>query len=97
MAAVTRLGDQCSGHGCWPPRPNTEGSPDVFANGIAIHREGDAWAQHTCPDIPETHSSVLASGSSTVFVNGREIGRINDPVACGSFVVQGSPDVFAGD
>nr|WP_275098118.1 PAAR domain-containing protein [Sedimenticola hydrogenitrophicus] len=96
MPAVTRLGDQCTGHGCWPSRPNVEASPDVFANGIAAHRQGDAWAAHTCPSIPETHASVLAAGSGSVFVNGRQLARIGDPVACGSACSQGSPDVFAG-
>ena len=96
MPAVTRLGDSCSGHGCWPPRPSTGASPDVFVNGIAVHRQGDAWAPHTCPTIPETHDSVLASGSSTVYVNGKQIGRIGDPVVCGSTVASGSANVFAG-
>jgi uncharacterized Zn-binding protein involved in type VI secretion len=72
------------------------GSSDVFVNGIAVHRQGDGWAAHTCPDIPETHASVLASGSSTVYVNGKQIGRVGDPVACGSSVATGSSNVFAG-
>lgn len=96
MPAVTRLGDACTGHGCWPPRPSTGASPDVFVNGIAAHREGDAWAPHTCPTIPETHASVLAAGSTTVFVNGKPLGRIGDPVACGSSVAVGSANVFSG-
>lgn len=96
MPAVTRLGDACTGHGCWPPRPSTGASPDVYVNGIAAHRQGDAWAAHTCPSIPETHGSVLGSGSSTVFCNGLQLGRIGDPVACGSTVAAGSADVFAG-
>lgn len=96
MPAVTRLGDSCTGHGCWPPRPSTGASPNVYANGIAVHRQGDAWAAHTCPSIPETHASALAAGSSTVYANGKQIGRIGDLVACGSSVAAGSGDVFAG-
>lgn len=65
-------------------------------NGIPAHRQGDAWASHTCPSIPETHASSLASGSASVFVNGKQLGRIGDPVACGSSVAAGSPNVFAG-
>jgi len=90
------MGDSGSGHGCWPPRPSTGGSGDVFVNGIAVHRAGDAWAPHTCPAIPETHASALAAGSSTVFANGQQVGRVGDPVACGSSVVAGSGNVFAG-
>lgn len=96
MPPVSRLGDICTGHGCWPSRPNVEASPNVFCNNIAVHRQGDAWAAHTCPPIPETHASVLAAGSSTVFVNGRQMARIGDPVACGSRVASGSPDVYCG-
>lgn len=96
MPAVARLGDACTGHGCWPPRPSTGSSPTVYANGIAVHRQSDGWAAHTCPAIPETHASSLAAGSTTVFANGLQLGRIGDPVACGSSVAAGSPDVFAG-
>lgn len=96
MPAVSRLGDTCTGHGCWPPRPSTGASPNVRVNGIAAHRQGDAWAAHTCPAIPETHASVLAAGSATVFANGKQLARIGDPVACGSSIAQGSANVFAG-
>ena len=44
MPAVTRLGDLCTGHGAFPPRPSTGASPNVFVNGIAVHRKGDSWA-----------------------------------------------------
>lgn len=93
---VARLGDICTGHGCWPPRSNVQGSPDVFVNNLPWHRQGDAWAPHTCPDIPETHASVLANGSPTVFINGKQAGRVGDPVACGGLVATGSPNVFCG-
>ncbi|CAE6923334.1 conserved protein of unknown function [Pseudomonas marincola] len=96
MPAVTRKGDACTGHGCWPPRPSTGASPDVFVNGIAAHRQGDGWAAHTCPTIPQTHASTLAMGSASVFANGKPLGRIGDPVACGSAVAAGSANVFAG-
>lgn len=94
MPAVTRLGDFCTGHGGWSPRPNIEGSDDVFVNGLPVHREGDAWAVHCHDD--NCHGSVLAKGSPSVFVNGHPIGRIDDPVQCGSRVAEGSPNVFAG-
>ncbi len=95
MPAVTRLGDACTGHGCFPARPSSGGSPAVFANGTAVHREGDGWSAHACPDTPP-HGGALASGSSTVFAEGRQLGRIGDPVDCGSGVAAGSGDVFAG-
>ncbi len=97
MPAVTRLGDACTGHGCWPPRPSSNASGDVFADGVGVHRVGDGWAAHTCPAIPETHASALAAGSPTVFANGRPAGRIGDAVACGSTVAAGSSTVFADE
>lgn len=94
MPAATRLGDECSGHGCFPPRVNDEGSSDVFINGIPAHRVGDHWVTHCCG--PACHDSVCATGSSTVFVNGKPAARIGDLVACGSAIAQGSPNVFFG-
>ncbi|MDT4848546.1 PAAR motif protein [compost metagenome] len=61
-----------------------------------MHRKGDSWEAHTCPAIPQTHASVLAEGSATVFANGKPLSRIGDPVACGSSVATGSANVFAG-
>ena len=99
MPAVTRLGDSCTGHDCFPPRKSSSGSGNVFVNGIPAHREGDSWETHTCthPKIPHgSHGGSLASGSSTVYVNGKPLGRIGDLVSCGSTVATGSGDVFAG-
>lgn len=95
MPAVTRLGDSCTGHGTFPPRASTGGSGDVYANGIAVHRQGDGWAVH-CNPTPTCHGSALAAGSSTVYANGLPLGRIGDPVACGSSVAAGSGNVYAG-
>ena len=96
MPAVTRLGDVCTGHGCWPSRPSNGASPNVFADNIPVHRQSDGWAVHCCPPIPLCHCSVLAAGSRTVFANVLQLGRIGDPVACGSSVASGSGTVFAG-
>ena len=98
MPAAARLGDMCTGHGCWPPRPNVQGSPNVFINGKPAHRVGDAWAEHCCVVEDELlcHSSVLRSGSSSVFINGKSAGRVGDAVYCGSSVASGSADVFIG-
>ena len=102
MPAVTRKGDLCSGHGtgsCWPARVSTGGSSNVFVNGDAAHRKSDIWAVHSCPNNG-SHSGLLSSGSSTVNVNGKPLGRIGDKVgtevSCSSKVAGGSENVFAG-
>ncbi|WP_102870507.1 PAAR domain-containing protein [Phaeobacter inhibens] len=95
MPGVTRKGDSCTGHGPFPPRASTGGSGSVFINGIAGHRQGDAWAVH-CDPQPVCHGGSLGTGSRTVYANGKQLGRIGDPVDCGSAVASGSGDVFAG-
>ena len=99
MPAVTRKGDSCTGHSCFPPRNSTSGSPNVFVNGKPAHRQGDSWETHCCThtDCPHgCHSGSLASGSASVYVNGKKLGRIVDSVDCGSAVASGSSNVFAG-
>lgn len=93
MPAVTRLGDVCTGHGCFPSRASVSGSPTVFVNGIPVHRQGDSWGVHCCGVC---HGSVLVSGSPSVFVDFQQVGRIGDPIACGSTVASGSGNVFVG-
>ena len=90
---ICRERDICTGHGCWPPRPNDQGSPNVFVNGKPWHRQGDHWMMHCCQPC---NDSYLAHGSPTVFINLLEAGRVGDPVACGSLVAKGSPDSFCG-
>jgi uncharacterized Zn-binding protein involved in type VI secretion len=94
MPAVVRLGDNCSGHGCYPARANTQASSNVFVNGKGVHRLGDAWSSHCC-GIP-CHDGTASSGSATVFVNGKPICRVGDSVSCGSTMAQGSNNVFSG-
>ncbi len=99
MPPVTRKGDTCTGHECFPPRNSTSGSNNVFVNDIPAHRQGDSWAVHTCthPEVPHgSHAGSLSSGSGTVYVNGRQLGRIGDPVSCGSSVATGSWNVYVG-
>ncbi|MEM4546861.1 MAG: PAAR domain-containing protein [Nitrososphaerota archaeon] len=94
MRGVVRLGDRSCGHGCFPARPNTQGSPNVFVNSKPAHRVGDAWDVHCCNGV--CHDGVAASGSATVFVNGRALCRVGDSISCGDMMCQGSPNVFCG-
>lgn len=91
MPAAHRLGDICTGHSCYPPRPNVQGSPNVFVNSIPSHRVGDGWGPHCCGGCHRGHA---ACGSPNVFVNGKPKCRIGDAVDCGSKMATGSPNVF---
>lgn len=95
MAAAARLGDLCTGHECYPPRDGVSASPNVFTNGRNSHRLNDPWKTHCCGD-DGCHASTVASGSRTVFINGKRATRIGDRIACGSLVAQGSRNVFIG-
>lgn len=95
---AARIGDSATGHGChFPPTNATAGSPDVFVNAIAAVRSGDAFASHACGTChAPTHLRALAAGSATVYVNGKQFGRVGDPIDCGGTVSAGSSDVFVG-
>ena len=95
MPAVTRIGDadvaHCSG------MTRAAGSGNVRANGIGISRQGDNNTGHLLPGVPcPSHSAPIASGSSTVFVNGKGCGRVGDAISGCTSVAAGSPNVFAG-
>lgn len=92
MPSITRLGDVDTGHGGWPPRGNVEGSPDVFANELPVHRETDEWPVH-CDDS-DCHDSQLEQGSINVFVNNLGASFSSSLETDGSFALQGSPNVF---
>ena len=62
--------------------------------GTGVVRLGDGWAVHCCGN--PCHAGAAASGSPTVFVNGRPACRIGDAVSCGSTMAEGSGDVFCG-
>jgi len=95
MPAVTRIGDadvaHCSG------MVRAQGSGNVFCNSIPISRQGDNNTGHLLPGVPcPSHAAPIATGSSTVFINGKGCGRVGDAVSGCTSVAAGSPDVFAG-
>ena len=95
MPAATRIGDADVTHCSTPHR--VEGSSDVFVNGIAWSRQGDNNDSHLLPGSPcPSHAAPIASGSSTVFVNGKGAGRIGDAISGCTSVAEGSSNVFAG-
>ena len=95
MPAVTRIGDadvaHCSG------MTRAVGSPNVNANGIPVSRQGDVNTTHLLPGVPcPAHAAPIATGSSTVFINGKGCGRVGDSISACTSVAAGSSNVFAG-
>jgi hypothetical protein len=46
MPGVARFQDVCTGHGCYPSRPNNQASPDTICNNRGVHRQSDSWEAH---------------------------------------------------
>lgn len=95
MPAVTRIGDADVTHCSTPLR--AAGSANVLVNNIPVSRQGDVNTVHLLPGSPcPAHASPIAVGSTSVFVNGKGIGRIGDAISGCTSVAAGSPNVFAG-
>ena len=97
MPAVTRKGDADVTHCTGMVRSGA--STNVFVNNIGVARQGDNNTTHLLPpNVPPcpAHSAPIASGSSTVFANGKGIGRVGDSIAGCTSVAAGSSNVFAG-
>jgi len=97
MLNVSKVGDTVSVHECGVVPTASTGSSDVYTNNIQTHRQGDTNTSHPysaigCP----THTTSLSSGSSSVYVNDKQVARITDPYGCGISLTQGSNNVFAG-
>ena len=89
---VHRLGDCNSGHDCFPPQTLCSASSNVLSNGIPIGRVGDCYTVHCCES--SCHSSVVATGSPNVLINGRNVARLGGLVSCGGVAVCSSPNVL---
>lgn len=90
MPDICLLGDEGTGHDGYSPRPNAEGDDYMTVNGRIVHCEGHAWGEH-CNSNGSCHTGVLERGSSYYTVNGAPVGRVSDPVDCGSKVATGDP------
>ena len=104
MPAVSRHRDKCAtGHKCDTTAPVLASQFQVHAEGKPILRKGDRVAPHVIknpsfpPSLPPCipHQAKLTGGSSTVFVNGRPIGRRGDRADFGA-MIQAASTVFAG-
>jgi uncharacterized Zn-binding protein involved in type VI secretion len=74
-----------------------EGSANVFVNNIKWSCQGDVNTVHLLPGDPcPPHAAPIATGSTTVFVNGDGAGRIGDAISDCTSVAVGSANVFAG-
>lgn len=92
MPNVAYSSSICDGACGFPPAPAQTWSDNVYANSNNVVRQSDLFVDHG-------HGSPrsVVSGSSTVFVNSKQIARIGDPLSCGANIATGSGNVIAGD
>jgi uncharacterized Zn-binding protein involved in type VI secretion len=102
MPAVARKDDTVlspdgSGYKCRMPlktKVDQVNSDKVYANNILIVVQGNRVALHNKSGCtPDT--STLSSYSSSVFIGGKNIGRIGDEYS-DNIIIKGSESVFAG-
>ena len=97
MAAVCRIGDADVTHCTGMTR--AAGSSNVFVNGLPVSRQGDNNTPHLLPPNKPPcpgHSAGIATGSTTVRINGLGCGRVGDGISGCTSVASGSSNVFAG-
>jgi len=92
---VVLLGDQGTDHQGFPPTPVIVGSPNVLIDGKPVARVGDALAPHSKPKHPP-HPRAIASGSSTVLINGIPAAVTGGTITCGGVTI-GSGSVVIAD
>jgi uncharacterized Zn-binding protein involved in type VI secretion len=85
---AVRVGDIGTAHDGYPQTPIITGSSTVKFDGIPAARLGDALAPHSKPKHP-IHSRSIASGSSTVFIDGKAAAITGGSVSCGGVLVGG--------
>jgi uncharacterized Zn-binding protein involved in type VI secretion len=95
MAQVARYShDKCNG-GCGNnPELSQTHSPNVYVEGSYVLRQSDTFVAHSFI-LPHVGRSV-ASGSNTVYCNGLQLARKDDPITCGAKIATGSATVHAG-
>ena len=96
MPAITRIGDNSTGHDACPPVPAVRGERMFTVSGSPVVRGGDSYAAHGCRSHP-SHSGVLAAGAPHMSTGEVPVGRIGDPISCGGSAAQGEQSFTVGD
>ena len=92
---IARTTDPISPHSPCGPGQCGVGSSKVLVENLMVYCVGHSTFPHGyvfC--VP--HVSVLTNGSSKVFVEGKQVGRVGDAHSCGVTIVSGSSKVMLG-
>lgn len=88
MAKAVKVGDQGTEHDGFPPTPVIAGSPTVNFDGSPAARVGDPLEPHDKPKHPP-HDRAIASGSSTVKIDGKAAAITGGAISCGGVTIGG--------
>ncbi|CDH00524.1 PAAR domain-containing protein [Xenorhabdus bovienii] len=83
MGNAVKIGDIGTEHGDCPATPVITGANSVKVDGAYLARQGGALQLHS------SHSRAIASGSNSVFIEGKPAARTGDTVDCGGVVIGG--------
>jgi len=92
--SISRIIDTTTGHCFEPHSPDYGLSESVFINGLPVVLIGTHFPTHTCGT--QRHDANQSQGSSSVFIEGKAVGRVGDQQDCVDLLAQGSSNVFAG-
>lgn len=96
MPGVTRVGDKCTGHDGYEPKPLIEGSKTFKVDGRFVGLVGCHYEEHSKPNA-DTHQDYIAEGAPSVFIEGKPVARIGDKVSNGGTVAEGSTTFIIGN
>lgn len=96
MPGVTRVGDKCTGHDGYEPKPLIEGSKTFKVDGKPIGLVGCHYEEHSKPNA-DTHQDYIAEGAPSFFIEGKPVARIGDKVSNGGTVAEGSTTFIIGN
>jgi uncharacterized Zn-binding protein involved in type VI secretion len=98
MPAAARTTDMLTPHSPCPPGKCGMGSNNVIIEGKLAYRVTDVTFPHSIyvgsPPSCIPHVTPLVQGSSNVYVNGKQLGRVNDSHSCGIKVATGAQKVI---
>lgn len=99
MAALSKLGDMSTGHGCFPPTAMvTTPVTKTYVNGIlaGVADPQCQFATHVCGTTthPQSERYPIPAPGNKTFIEGYPIAKIGDDINCGDAIAEGSGNSF---
>lgn len=89
MAGIAYENSLTTGHSTAPPTNLISSQDLVTVDGKKVIVDGDKIIPHAYHDDPPHNGHVIASGD-VVYIMGKAVAQIGDPISCGDTVSEGS-------